>query len=110
MIHKLIQSFAREMGEQEMKETILDAKSRLRAFYVSRFEELNEQFLTGNSLSAFIEFYEHEQSFLTSLREGCCDCKTSNNVFRAMVKAELFLDSLFWCEGEKINNIYGVSN
>ena len=93
-IHKLLQSFARERGEQQMKETILDAKSRLRAFYASRFEELNERFLTGDSMSAFIEFYEHEQSFLTSLIEGCCDCKTSDNVFRALVKAELFLDSL----------------
>ena len=105
-IHKLIQSFARETGEQEMKEPILDAKSRLRAFYVSRFEELNEQFLTGDSMSAFIEFYEHEQSFLKSLIEGCYDSKTSDNVFRALVKAELFLDSLFWCEGDKIDKIY----
>jgi len=105
-IHQLLQSFARERGEHEMKETILDAKSRLRAFYVSRFEELNEQFLTGDSMSAFVEFYEHEQSLLPSLIDGCYDSKTSDNVFRALVKAELFLDSLFWCQGEKINNIY----
>ena len=104
--HKLLQSFAKERGEQEMKETLLDAQSRLRAFYVSRFEELNEQFLAGNSMSAFIEFYEHEQTFLSSLIEGCYDSKTSDNVFRTLVKAELFLDSLFWCEGEKIDNIY----
>ena len=105
-IHKLLQSFAREKGEHEMKETILNAKSRLRVFYVTRFEELNEQFLRGNSMSAFIEFYEHEQSLITSLIEGCYDSKTSDNVFRALVKAELFLDSLFWCEGEKIDKIY----
>jgi len=105
-IHKLLQSFARDRGEHEMKGTILDAKSRLRAFYFSRFEELNEQFLTGDSMSAFIEFYEREQSFLTSLTEGCHDSKTSDNVFRALVKAELFLDSLFWCEGKKIDKVY----
>ena len=105
-IHKLLHSFARERGEHEMKGIVLDAKSRLRAVYVSRFEELNEQFLTGNSMSAFIEFYEHEQSFLTSLTEGCFNSKTSDNVFRALIKAELFLDSLFWCEGEKIDKIY----
>ena len=105
-IHKLLQSFAKERGEHEMKTTILDAKSRLRAFYVSRFADLNEQFLTGNSMSAFIEFYEHEQSFLTSLIEGCYHFMTSDNVFQALVKAELFLDSLFWCEGEKIDKIF----
>ena len=105
-IHKLLQSFARQRGEHEMKEAILDAKSRLRAFYVSRFEELNVQFLTGNAMSAFIEFYEHEKGFVSSLIEGCYDYKTSDNVFHALVKTELFLDSLFWCEGEKIDKIY----
>ena len=105
-IHKLLQSFARETGEHEMKETILDAKSRLRAFYIARFKELNEQFLTGDSMSAFIEFYEHEQSFLTSLTEGCNDSKTSDNVFRVLVKAELFQDSLFWCDDENFDKIY----
>ena len=105
-IHKLLQSFSRERGEQEMKETIVNAKSRMYAFYVSQFEKLNEQFLAGNSMSAFLEFYEHEQSFLTSLTDGCYDSKTSDNAFQALVKAELFLDSLFWCEGEKIDKIY----
>ena len=105
-MHTLLQSFAKQRGEHEMKGTILDAKSRLRAFYVSRFEELNEQFLKGNSMSAFVEFYEHEQGFLTSLTVGCYDSKTCDKVFRALVKGELFLDSLFWCEGEKIDKIY----
>ena len=104
--NKLIKSLAKERGEHEMKETILDAKSRLRAFYISRFEKINQQFLTGNSMSAFIEFYEHEQSFFTSLIEGCYDSKTSDNAFRALARAELFLDSLFWCDGEKIDRIY----
>ena len=108
-IHKLIQSFARERGEHEMKETILDAKSRLKVFYISRFEELNEQFLTGNSMSAFVEFYEHEQSFLTSLIDGCYDSNTSDKAFCALVKAELFLDSLFWCEVQNINKIYDLA-
>jgi len=105
-IHKLLQSFARERGEHEMKETILDAKSRLRAFYISRFEELNKQFLTGNSMSAFVEFYENEQSFLTSLIDGCYDSKTSDKASSALINAELFLDSLFWCEGDRIDKVY----
>ena len=109
-IHKLLQSFTRERGEHEMKKTILDAKSRLREFYVSRFEELNEQFLIGNSMSAFLDFYEHEQCFLTSLIEGCYDSKTSENVFRALVKAELFLDSLFWFPGRKVLQNLRFSN
>ena len=105
-MHQLLLSFASQRGEHEMKETVLDAKSRLCAFYISRFEKLNEQLLTGNSMSAFIEFYEDRQRYLESLTEGCLDSKSSDAVFRSLIKAELFLDSLFWCEGENIDKIY----
>ena len=37
-MHKLIQSFAREKGEADMKETVLISKSRFRAFYIAQFE------------------------------------------------------------------------
>ena len=106
VMHQLLLSFATQRGEHEMKETVLDAKSRLCAFYISRFETLNEQFLTANSMSAFIEFYEDRQRYLESLTEGCLDSKLSDAVFRSLIKAELFLDSLFWCEGENIDKIY----
>ena len=106
VMHQLLLSFASQRGEHEMRETVLDAKSRLCAFYISRFEKLNEQFLTANSMSAFIEFYEDRQRYLESLTEGCLDSKLSDAVFRSLIKAELFLDSLFWCEGENIDKIY----
>ena len=106
VLHQLLLSFASQRGEHEMKETVLDAKSRWCAFYVSRFEKLNEQFLKGNSMSAFIEFYEDRQRYLKSLIEGCLDSQSSEAVFRSLIKAELFLDSLFWCEGENIEKIY----
>ncbi len=106
VMHQLLLLFTRERGEREMKETVLNAKSRLCAFYISRFEKLNEQFLTGNSMSVFIEFYEDKQRYLESLVEGCLDSKTSDAVFRSLIKAELFLNSLFWCEGENIDKIY----
>ena len=106
VMHQLLLSFATQRGEHEMKETVLNAKCRLCTFYVSRFEKLNEQFLTGNSMLAFIEFYEDRQMYLESLTEGCLDSKSSDAVFRSLIKAELFLDSLFWCEGENIDKIY----
>ena len=105
-IHKLLESFAREKGEHEMKETFIHSKCRLCAFYVSRFEKLNEQFLSGNSLKAFIDFYEDEQSIVQSLVEGCSDSKTANSVFEVLVKAELFLYSLYWRERANFYKIY----
>ena len=94
-MHKLLQSFAREKGESKMKETILNSKRRLNAFYISLFEKLNEQFLTGHSTTACIAFYEDKQSIVQSLTESSLDVKTADNVFEVLVKAELFLVTLF---------------
>ena len=105
-MHKLVLSFARERGQDEMKETMLNSKARLSAFYVSLFEKLNQQFLTGQSMQAFIDFYEEKQNIIQSLMESCSDPKTCDVAFGVLTKAEIFLDSLFWCEGKIIDKIY----
>ena len=96
-MHKLVMSFARERGQDEMKETMMNSKARLSAFYVSLFEKLNKQFLTGQSMQAFIDFYEEKQNIIQSLMESCSDPKTCDVAFGVLTKAEIFLDSLFWC-------------
>jgi len=105
-MHPLIRSFANETGEKEMKESILKSKANLRAFYLCRFKELNEKFLTGHSMSAFIDFYQDEQGIKQSLIEGCSDYETANSVFEVLVKAELFLCSLYFREEPNFNKIY----
>ena len=105
-MHKLVLSFARERGQDEMKETMLNSKARLSAFYVSLFEKLNQQFLTGQSMQAFIDFYEEKQNIIQSLMESCSDPKTCDVAFGVLTKAEIFLDSLFCCEGKVFNKIY----
>jgi len=105
-LHKLIQLFAREKGEADMKETVLISKSRLRAFYIAQFEELNENFLSGCSMSAFIEFYEEEKNIVQSLMDGCLDFKTADTVFDVLAKAEFFLCTLFWREGSTFDKIF----
>ena len=108
-MHTLLQSFAREKGEQEMKETVLNSKARFCAFYISIFERLNEQFLTGHSMSAFHQFYENEQGIVQSLKEGCMYSSTANTIFSVLVKAEQFLASLFFTEGANIYLIYDLA-
>ena len=105
-MHKLILSFVRERGQDEMKEAMLNSKARLSAFYVSLFEQLNQQFLTGQSMQAFIDFYEEKQNIIQSLMESCSDPKTCDVAFGVLTKAEFFLDSLFWCEGKVFDKIY----
>ena len=108
LMHTLLQSFAREKGEHQLKETALNAKSRLCAFYVSLFEKLNEQFLTSHSMSAFIAFYDDKRNIVQSLIEGCSDSKIADSVFEVLVKGELFLDNLFfnYTEGYIFYKIY----
>lgn len=98
-IHSLFQSFAREKGEQEMKETLLTSRARFYEFYISLFEKLNKQFLTGQSKSAFDQFYENKQYIMQSLTEGCTFCTTADIVFNALVGAELFVSSVFLTGG-----------
>ena len=105
-MHKLLQSFAREKGENEMKDTILKSKDRLNAFYVSRFQKLNEQFLTGHSMTAFLQFYEDERSIIQSLLYTLADAKTAGTVFDVLARGELFLDTLFLKEGSTFYLIY----
>lgn len=101
-MHKLLQSFAREKGEHEMKETVVSSIARFYAFYISRFEKLNGQFLTGDSMSAFVTFCEDKETFIHSLTKSCSDSRIADQdrVFDVLVKAELFLDSIFWCSSE----------
>ena len=105
-MHKLLQSFAREKGESELKETVRNSKGRLNAFYISLFEKLNEQFLSGHSLKAFIAFFEDKRNIVQSLIEGCSDAKTADSVFDVLVKAELFLATLTWSERTNFIDIY----
>ncbi|CAH3026864.1 unnamed protein product [Porites evermanni] len=102
-MHKLLQSFSKEKGDAEMNKTILNAKECLNAFYVSHFDKLNEQFLTGHSMDAYIAFYEDKESIIQSIVEGCFNSKTADTVFEILVKGELFLDSLFWTASESKN-------
>ena len=91
-----------------MKETMLNSKARLSAFYVSLFEKLNERFLTGHSMQAFIDFYEEKQNIIESVMECYSDPRTRDFEFGVLKKSELFLDSLFWSEG-KIIDIFMIT-
>lgn len=105
-IHKLLQSFSREKGEQEMKETILSTKSRFCAYYITLFKSLNEKYLAGHSMSAFTEFYDVKPSIIQSLIEGCSDPNVADDAFEVLAKAEHFLDLLLWREGNTFVKMY----
>ena len=106
LMHQLILSFAKQREETGMKEELLKSKARLCAFYVSRLENLNKQFLTGHSMSAFIDFYEDEQSITRSLIEGSSESEAAKDVFEVLVNANVFLYSLYRGKSATFCKIY----
>ena len=106
-MHKLIQTFAREKGQtDEMKDAVLKSKHRLNSFYVSLFKKLNQQYLTGHSMEAFLTFCKDEQSIIQSLLESLSDPITAPEIFEVLAKAELFLDNLDYLKGSTFHFIY----
>ncbi|CAH3186297.1 unnamed protein product [Porites evermanni] len=87
-MHKLIQTFAREKGLNEMKDTVLKSKHHLHSFYVSLFEKLNRKYLTGHSMEAFLAFYNDEQSIVQSLMESLSDPVTARAVFEVLAEGD----------------------
>ena len=104
--HMLLLSFAREKGDLEMKETVLNSKARFCEFYIALFQDLTEKFLRGSSMSALIEFFEDEKYIVQSLIDGCLNSRNADKVFNALVKAELYLSFLYYCDRAMFGIIY----
>lgn len=109
-MHSLARSFAEEIGETEFRGTLVTSDTRFREFYISHFMKLNEEFLTGDSMMAFVTFYEDEENIVQclKLRPGS-DSKTAEAVFKALVHAELFLHALYWTDEDRFVSIYDAA-
>ena len=105
-IHKLLLSFIQEKGENEMKEMVLNAKVRFFELHISLFETLTEKFLTGRSMSAFLEYFQNEESFVQSLIDGCLEERTVSKACKVLIKAEIYLCFLYWRDDAMIHIIY----
>ena len=105
-LHPLIQSFAIEKGKSEFNEVVLSSKIRFYNYYLHLFENLNEKFLTGKSLTAAFTFFQERKniyiSFLESpSHEGLCE-----KVFDVLAKSELFLLTVYANELESVRSLY----
>ena len=92
-----------------MKEVLFKSKARLRQSCISLFTTLNERFLSGQSKSAFMDFYQHKQNIISSLIDGCSDGSTRDNVFKALTQGMLFLDTVLWSDRASFDKIYDTA-
>ena len=94
-IHPLIQSFALDKGQNEMKSVLATSRARFLKHYINLFECLNMRFLKGDSMSAFKAFYKEEQRISSSLSDGLNDDQLLEKVVGILKECEFFLDSLY---------------
>ena len=82
------------------------AKVRFFELHISLFETLTEKFLTGHSMSAFLEYFQNEESFVQSLIDGCLEERTVSKACKVLIKAEIYLCFLYWQDYVMIDIIY----
>lgn len=107
---KLLRSFGREKGENEMKVVFNNARARFHEYYISIFRKLNKEFLLGSSksMSAFMAFFQDKHSIVSSLIEGSSENgETSSRAqFDALIEGNLFLDTVLWSDSGTFAKIY----
>ena len=107
--HPLIRSFCSEKAAY-MKEIACEAERRFLSYYVKLFEDLNKQFLAGNSLLAFHDFEFNKENLVHSLCEGLQNDAVCDAIFDVLSDADLFLDTIFYFEhGLMFDKIYDLA-
>ena len=107
-IHPLIQSFAFEKGQNEMKNVLASSKSRFLEYYINFFQRLNMRFLKGDSMTAFKAFYMEEERILSSLTDGLNDAVLFQKMITILGECEFFLDSLYqgWIQHDLVGRVF----
>ena len=108
-VHNIFRLFARQKGTREMNEVIVRSTTRFIQFYISLFAELNDGFLSGQSMSAFIDFYEDKQNIMTSIIKGCLNISTRDSCFDGLTQGMLFMDAVLWSDRASFNEIYDTA-
>ena len=108
-VHKILCLFAKQKGEQQMKDVLLRSKTRWLQFYISLFAKLSERFVSGQSMSAFTDFHQDKDNIISSLTGGCSDKSTCDSVFEALIQGMLFLDAVLWSDRVLFDKIYDAA-
>ena len=108
-LHKILCLFAKQKGEQQMKDVLHRSKTRLLEFYISLFGKLSERFVSGQSLSAFTDFHQDKQNIILSLIDGCSDNSTCDSVFEALIQGMLLMDTVLWSDRVLFDKIYDTA-
>ena len=92
-IHSLLRSFVedRRRKDEEIQRHYAEAQLRFCNYYISKFREANEKFLTGSSNDAYKAFHNQRENIRLALVDGSKDEDLYSKVVEVLSKAELFV-------------------
>ena len=92
-IHSLLRSFVEDLRrkEEKIQRHCAEAQLRFCNYYISKFREANEKFLTGSSNDAYKAFHSQCENIQLALVDGSKDEDLYSKVVEVLSKAELFV-------------------
>lgn len=92
-MHSLLRSFVedRRREEEKIQRHCAEAQHRFCNYYISKFREANEKFLTGSSNVAYKAFHSQRENMRLALVDGSKDEDLYSKVVEVLSKAELFV-------------------
>lgn len=92
-IHSLLRSFVedRRRKDEEIQRHYAEAQLRFCNYYISKFREANEKFLTVSSNDAYKAFHNQRENIRLALVDGSKDEDLYSKVVEVLSKAELFV-------------------
>ena len=109
-LHQLIQSFAFGKGERDLQEVAFSSRTRFCNYYLFLFEDLNEQYLTGSSLRAYMACLQEKENICLSLIESFSHEGLREKVFDVLTKAELLIKfTLRTNNDDQIDHVYELA-
>ena len=109
-LHPLLHSFAIEKGRVKPEEDILLLRTMLYKHYLSLFQTLNEQFLSGAAMKAFTMFYKEKRFIWLSFRVGLENEVLCEQMFDILATAEMFLNALYLRDRDSIDLLYDLAS
>ena len=107
-LHTLIQDHAEKkiQDSKEMKDLLLRASYRFNKHFLLEIEQLNQAFLSGNSVFAMQSFGKDKENFLKSLNKSVGTDELHTKAVNIMTKMDIFMDTIFWNDKGKRDSLY----
>lgn len=106
-MHTLLQAFAQLICESNLETCsyVADSQVLCQAYFFQFLKELNNKFLTGQSLHAVQSFCKEKENIIFCLQDLACNERFTNAI-EEIADMDIFLDTVFWNDSKLMSNVY----